>query len=142
MCRTLTKEESQVLCSRCGAVANPTDSWENDWPNYGHIVIGFCGTIQDVLLHRVPGTPDEKEKMVYALFNCKHPALSHKSCTYAQKVDIEWAAYNKYPGKMNTKYRLCRPCQKELLEIIGEFFFNNTPQEQPIKAGVLSGKGG
>ena len=135
MCNTATKEEDKVLCSRCNVVANPNDSWEHDWPNYGTINLGASSVIHWSLHRRVTpkGPHDEefqKHKIVKAVTEGKHPAVQ----TFGyQDISIQWAGYDRYPIGMNTRYRLCYECQHELLEIIGEFFFKNIPSEQPIK---------
>ena len=137
MCRNPTKEEEQVLCSRCGNVANPDDGWENDWPNYGQILLGFNSVIHWPLLEKAVGpsfNPGYHENpIVKSVISGKHPAV--KLFGAYQSIIIEWSAGD-YPASISKKYRLCRDCQRDLLTIIGEFFFKTLPAEQPIKAKV------
>lgn len=127
MCNTATPEDKQVLCSRCGEVCNPSDSWKYDWPNYGTITLGASSVINWALLRRV----GMKQKFDYtnhnaefnrSIINEQHPAVEKFGF---QEVKIKWSS--------DSKYRLCWDCQQELIETIGEFFFSSIPDYQPIQ---------
>lgn len=133
MCDTITKDSDKILCSRCGEVANPTDDWVYDWPNYGHIRLGYESCIDWELFRRVSSkSPLDRgfrdQESVQAVINETHPAVKHFGF---QQIEIEWSGYS-FPKELSEEYRLCRGCQKELLAILGEFFFSNLPQRQPI----------
>jgi len=133
MCNTVTGNKDKILCSRCGQVANPTDSWVHDWPNYGYIKVGFESCIDWELFRKVltksPLDIDFRDhELVKAVIWETHPAVKHFGF---QGIEIEWSG--DYPKGLSRKYRLCRECQKELLAILGQFFFSNLPKEQPIK---------
>lgn len=133
MCEEITKDEDKILCSRCGGIANPTDGWQCGWPNYGHIRLGYASCIQWELFRQVfsksPLEADfNEQELVRAVIGEKHPAVKRFGF---QGIEIEWSVAG-YPQELDAKYRLCRNCQKELLAILGKFFFSNLPKEQPI----------
>ena len=134
MCDTITENKDKILCSRCEEVANPTDSWIDDWPNYGSIRLGYESCIDWELFRKVltksPLDFDFRDQeLIKSVINETHPAVKHFGF---QEIGIEWAGYS-FPKGFSEKYRLCRECQKELLAILGQFFFSNLPKEQPIK---------
>lgn len=118
-----TPEDEKVLCSRCGKVANPTDSWEHGWPLYGEIILGFPSTIDWRLTRHLKGL-DTHDRMKADIMNGVHPVVVND--TNAQRAHFTWDA------RIDARYRLCLGCQAELIEMIGRFFFSNMPAEQPI----------
>lgn len=140
MCETITKDEKKVLCSRCGEVANPTDSWLDDWPNYGYIKLAYGSCIDWELFRQVssksPLEEDFREQeLIRAVIDELHPAVKHFGF---QGIELEWSAAD-YPRELKKKYRLCRNCQRQLLAILGKFFFSNLPKEQPIRVDIPRG---
>jgi len=136
MCNTVTEGEDKILCSRCGKVANPTDSWVHGWPNYGEIKLGYESCIDWKLFKKVSDmspldTNFRDQELVRSVINLNHPAVKNFDF---QQIEIEWSAYVDYPRRLSGKYRLCRDCQAELLVLLGQFFFSNLPKEQPIRA--------
>lgn len=111
MCRNITPKESQILCSRCGNVANPTDGWEHGWPNYGHIRLGIDCCSMDAL------TGDAGISCSRNIWHDNHPMMEKFD---AQEVVFTWG--NGYEYDTVGKYRLCHKCQRELISIIGAFF--------------------
>lgn len=105
MCRTITPKSEQILCSRCNQVANPTDGWEHGWCIYGNINLGFHSRINDALAGK---------------FISKIPKSNVIKDFGFQEITLEWGNGFKYDT--TGKYRLCEPCQRELLNLIGKFF--------------------
>ena len=95
---------------RCGRCDSPVDgqNWENGWPNYGKIELGFAAQAFGALC----GMQHIAEPEHFDVWHEGHPAMTTDG---AQEVCFEWK-----PGE--TDYRLCYYCQKELLRRVGEFF--------------------
>jgi hypothetical protein len=110
-----TPKELIVLCSHCGNPANPTTRWESGWPLYGRIELGFPSRIFSPLVQRVFPDCNTMEKLVEG----------HKAAVNfeAQEVVFEWG--NGYKFDSSDRYRLCYKCQRELIEIIGSFFWSD-----------------
>ena len=113
MCRTLTQKDKIVHCGRCGEPANPNDGWENGWPLYGRIHLGFPAQAFGALC----GMEFIAERHHFKWWHKGHPAMTTNG---AQEVVFEWGNGNTYDS--TGRYRLCYECQKELLKVIGKFF--------------------
>jgi hypothetical protein len=83
-----------MKCSRCEKEKGK--HWENGWPNFGKIEIGFSAQMEKVI--KIPYKSDLVEKME------------------PQKAVLKWGN--------EEKYNLCSNCQEELIVIIGNFFNN------------------
>lgn len=113
MCNTKTPKEKQVLCSRCGKVANPDDSWIHDWPLYGRIEVGFPSQAFAAL----GGAKHIADREHFIWWRRGHPALITNE---AQEICFLWGNGYKYDSR--GRYRLCYDCQRELLNMLGRFF--------------------
>ena len=112
MCRTLTPEDKQVACSRCGNAANPNDGWEHEWPLYGRLHVGFPAQAFAALCGKRIAGEDQ-----FRAWNKGHPSMVKNG---AQDVVFEWGNGVEYDS--TDRYRLCYECQRVLLGVIGEFF--------------------
>lgn len=130
MCSEPTPVEKQVLCSRCGKVCNLSDSWEHDWPMHGDITLGMSSVIHWTLMEHIePTDVHEYGDRTKAVINGTHPAVEKFGY---QEVKIRWGH--------NQPYRLCWDCQHRLIELIGLFFFDKLPLQQPIYRTVATEK--
>jgi hypothetical protein len=111
--RTATPESERILCSRCDKCANPTDGWENGWPLYGRLDIGFPAQAFGHL-GRCNHCADAEH---FEWWREGHPAMTVNE---AQAVTFEWGNGHQYDSR--GRYRLCYDCQKELLHVLGDFF--------------------
>lgn len=96
-----------VRCGRCGSREIDGPRWENGWPNYGKIELGFAAQAFGALC----GMRHCADREHFLVWREGHPAMTKNG---AQHVCFEW--------KPGTKYRLCYNCQKALLGVVGEFF--------------------
>lgn len=101
----MTPESDQVLCSRCREVANPTDGWEHNWPNFGKIDLGVDSCSFVALGYR--DTWNLEDHLAMTRFGAQH-------------VTFEWGQGWEYDSQ--GRYRLCRDCQHKLLALVGDFF--------------------
>ena len=139
MCRTITPLDKQVKCSRCDKVANPTDGWEHGFPLYGRIEVGFPAQIFAFL----GGADIIAFAEHFKWWSEGHPAIKKNG---AQEVIFEWGNGYKYDSP---NYRLCRDCQKKLIQMLGEFFGikkrveeireKNEPEPEAIYVGKQEG---
>ena len=100
-----------IRCSRCRrpiAFAN----WEEGWPVYGHLDLGYAGQAFATLTCADNVALDED----FAVHAEGHPALIRNE---AQHITFQWGNGGDYdsPG-----FRLCSDCQETLLNLIGWFF--------------------
>lgn len=121
MCRQVTPKDKHFPCGRCGNVANPTDGWEHAWPLRGTLEIGFPSQIFVPLFGQYDGSGE--------FWQQSHPVIKKFD---AQNVIIQWEGDNTYNDKTGVaNYRLCYECQKQLLQVIGQFFkFNEFHQKR------------
>lgn len=112
MCNTSTPADKKVTCSRCGGIANPTDSWEHGWPLRGVIDMGFPSRLPDYIFKG--GFCNET----------RYPELRTPLVTKwgYQDIRLEW-------GPNRGRYRLCFSCQAQFLGLIGDFFFTAKHKE-------------
>jgi|AVFP01.1.fsa_nt_gi hypothetical protein len=103
---------SVTCCSRCGGKIDG-DRWENGWPNYGYIHLGFAAQAFGALA----GMEHIASREHFEAWSKRHKAMTKND---AQEVVFEWGAGYKYDS--SDRYRLCYKCQKELLKTIGAFF--------------------
>jgi len=100
-------------CTRCGSNNIDTGRWEDGWPNYGRIEIGYAAQAFGALC----GAEHCAEPEHFTAWHKGHPAMIENG---AQSVIFEWGAGYKFDSR--ERYRLCRGCQKSLLAVIGKFF--------------------
>lgn len=100
-------------CSRCGRDDTNSHSWEDGWPNYGRIELGFSSQAFAALC----GAKGCAEEEHFAAWRKGHPAMVENQ---AQSVIFEWG--NGYKFDSRDRYRLCRECQRSLLTVVGNFF--------------------
>lgn len=105
-------------CGRCDRVIDPDGSWENQWPLYGTIDLGFPAQAFGALC----GAKCCAETNHFAWWREGYPAMTTNE---AQRVTFMW--------KSDSKWRLCRSCQRELLSVIGRFFHIPERAEQLSK---------
>lgn len=99
-------------CSKCKEKVDfPT--WENGWPNYGRIELGYAAQI---FVPLSGGTGVGLDKHFDAWEKSSKAVLKQS----AQSVIFEWG--NGYKYDSCKRYRLCKKCQKKLLQKIGKFF--------------------
>jgi len=80
--------------------------WEDGWPNHGLLKFGYSSQLDMRLLGNSNfsykgGESDEVRN---------HPAV--KNCN-AQDATLEWG--------FDKEYRICRKCQKDFIDLVGQF---------------------
>lgn len=96
------------FCSRCGNRIN-LSRWEEQWPNYGKVQLGFASQIFGTLC----GEDGCAKREHFKVWHEGHPAMTLNG---AQQICFEWRK-----GGEND-YILCRECQREFIGIVGAFF--------------------
>ena len=101
-------QKRRVRCGRCGSGEIDGPRWENGWPNYGTIDLGYASQAFGALCGmKYCAAPEH-----FAVWEEGHPAMTDNG---AQHVRFEWNT-----GKND--FRLCRSCQTDLFQVVGDFF--------------------